>query len=126
MQDLANSISVVTSIVPAVLAATTTGASVDLNGCNSVALAITTGAIVASGNFTPKLQESDDNSTFTDVAASDLHGSFVSALAASTAYKVGYKGFKRYIRPVLTLNSGTSIAASVAVIKGDVLKRPAA
>lgn len=126
MRDLANNISAVTSIVPAVLTATTTGSSVDLNGCNSAALVITTGAIAGSGNFTPKLQESDDNSTFTDVVAADLHGSFVSVLAASTAYKVGYKGFKRYVRPVLTLNSGTSIAAAAVVIKGDVLKRPAA
>lgn len=105
MRDLYNNLGIVQSIAPAVQTATATGTAVDLLGFNSAMVVISTGAIVASGNFTPKLQESDDNSTFTDVAAADLHGSFATALAASTAYKVGYRGFKRYIRPVLTLNS---------------------
>ena len=126
MQDLVNNIGAVTSIAPAVLAATTNGSGVDLLPCNSVAFVITTGAIVGSAVMVPKLQESDDNSTFTDVAASDLQGTFPAALAASSTIKVGYKGFKRYVRPVLTLSSGTSIAAAVVAIRGDNAKRPVA
>jgi hypothetical protein len=126
MRDLITKIGAATSIAPAVLAASTNGASVDLLGCNSLAVVITSGAIVGAAVMVPKLQESDDNAAFTDVAAGDLLGSFPAALAAASTIKVGYKGFKRYVRPVLTLSSGTSIAASVLAIKGDVAKRPVA
>lgn len=126
MRDLVNNIGIVQAIAPAVLTATNTPAAVDLNGFNSAVVVINTGAIAGSGNFTPKLQESDDNTNFTDVAAGDLIGAFPAALAAASVYKVGYKGFKRYVRPVLTLNSGTSIAAGVLIVKGDANKRPVA
>ncbi|MBX5149567.1 hypothetical protein HJB78_00920 [Rhizobium lentis] len=127
MRDLTSHISPVTSIAPAVLTATANGASVDLLGFNSAALVISTGAIAGSGNFAPKMQESDDNSTWNDVASSDLTGpALPAALAASTTYELGYKGFKRYVRPVLSLVSGTSIAASAVVIRGNPAKQPAA
>ncbi len=57
MRDIANNISPVTSIAPAVLTATASGAAVDLLGFNAAAVVISTGAIAGSGNFTPKLQE---------------------------------------------------------------------
>jgi hypothetical protein len=126
MRDIVNNIGVVAVIAPAVLTATNTPAGVDLLGFGSAALVINTGAIAGSGNFTPKLQESDDNTNFTDVAAGDLQGSFPAALAANSVVKVGYKGNKRYVRPVLTLNSGTSIAASALIVKGNASKRPVA
>lgn len=126
MRDIVSNISAVTSIAPAVLTATTTGGTVDLQPVNSAAIVITTGALVGSAVFVPKVQESDDGVTFTDVAATDLQGTFPASLAASTTYKIGYRGFKRYVRPVLTLSSGTSLAASVIAIRGDHTKRPAA
>ncbi|OCJ05250.1 hypothetical protein A6U87_14675 [Rhizobium sp. AC44/96] len=126
MRDLASNIGIVQAIAPAVLTATNTPAGVDLLGFGSAAVVIETGAIAGSGNFTPKLQESDDNTNFTDVAAGDLQGTFPTALVATSVVKVGYKGNKRYVRPVLTLNSGTSIAASATIIKGNPAKRPVA
>lgn len=126
MRDLYNNIGLAQSIAPAVLTATTTGTGIDLLGFNSAALVVSTGAIVGSAVFVPKLQESDDDSTYTDVAAGDLHGTFPAALSAASVIKVGYRGNKRYVRPVLTLSSGTSIAASANVVKGDAAKRPVA
>ena len=126
MRDLASNIAVVTSIAPAVLTATAIGTSVDLLGFNSAALVISTGAIAGAGDFAPKLQESDDGTTFTDVAASDVTGTAPAALAATSTVELGYKGFKRFIRPVLTLVSGTSIAAAAVVIRGNPAKSPAA
>lgn len=126
MRDIANNISPVTSIAPAILTATASGAAVDLLGFNAAAIVISTGAIAGSGNFTPKLQESDDGTTFTDVAASDLIGTLPAVLAASATAKAGYKGFKRFLRPVLTLNSGTSIAASAVIVRGEAAKKPTA
>ncbi len=69
MRDIVNNIGIVTAIAPAVLAATQTPAGIDLAGFNSAAFVFTTGAIVGAAVFVPKLQESDDNATFTDVAA---------------------------------------------------------
>jgi hypothetical protein len=128
MRDLASNLGVVAVVAPAVLTATNTSAAVDLRDFDSAMLVINTGAIAGSGNFTPKLQESDTtvNEDFTDVAAADLVGSFPSALAAASAYKVGYIGSKRYVRSVLTLNSGTSIAAGAVIVKGNAALRPVA
>ncbi|MER8861789.1 hypothetical protein NKI09_29730 [Mesorhizobium sp. M0757] len=126
MRDLANSIGAVQAVAPAVLTATNTSAAIDLLGFNGAAVIINTGAIAGSGNFTPKLQESDDGTTFTDVAAADLVGAFPAALVAASVLKVGYIGNRRYVRTVLTLNSGTSIAASATVLKGRAASRPVA
>lgn len=126
MRDHVSNIAVISAVAAAVLTASSTSAAIDLQGFDSASVLINTGAIVSAGNFTPKLQESDTTTSgdFTDVASSDLLGAFPEALAASTAYKVGYRGNKRYIRVVLTLNSGTSIAASVQVLKGHAAIRP--
>lgn len=128
MRDLYSNFGVVQAVAPAVLTATNTSAAIDLLGFNSAAVIINTGAIASSGNFTPKLQESDTTTSgdFTDVAAGDLQGSFPTALSASSVLKVGYAGTKRYIRTVLTLNSGTSIAAGAVVIKADAASTPVA
>lgn len=128
MRDIASNISVVQAVAPAVLTATNTSAAIDLLGFNSAAVIINTGAIGSAGNFTPKLQESDTTTggDFTDVDADHLVGEFPAALAAASVYRVGYVGNKRYLRTVLTLNSGTSIAAGAVVIKGDPADAPVA
>lgn len=120
MKDLYSNVGIEAAVVPATLTATNTSAAIDLQGYDSAMVIINTGAIAGSGNFTPKLTEcATSGGTYTDVAAADLNGTFVSALAASTVYKVGYRGSKRYIKTVLTLNSGTSIVAGAVVVKGN-------
>jgi hypothetical protein len=120
-RDLTSSIAVLASIAPAVQTATAKGTAVDSAGYESVTVIINAGAVAGSGNFTPKLQESDTTTDgdFTDVAAADLVGSFPSQLEASSVVTVGYRGAKRYVRPVLTLNSGTSIAAGAVAVLGN-------
>jgi hypothetical protein len=126
-KDLVDNIGVTLAVSPAVLTATNTSAAIDLAGFEGATVVITAGAIAGAGNFTPKLQESDvSGSGFTDVAAKDLLGSFPAVLVADTAYKVGYKGAKAFIKTVLTLNSGTSIAASAVVIKSHARSKPVA
>lgn len=126
-KDLYSNIGVTVSVVPAVLTATTTGTGVDLAGFESAAVVINTGAIAGSGVFNVTLEESDaSGSGYTAVAASKVQGTLPTPLAASTVYKLGYLGAKRYIRPVLTLASGTSIAAGAVVIKGNARSKPVA
>lgn len=126
MRDLKSNIGVVQALAPAVLAATVTGAALDLLSFGSAVLVVNTGAIVGAGDFTAKLQESDTTTSgdFTDVAAGDLHGSFPASLAADSAVKVGYAGHKRYVRLVITKNGGTSIAAGAVLVKGSPAEKP--
>ncbi len=125
-RDLYSNIALVTSVVPAAQTALVNGTGIDLRGFNSAAIGVTTGAIVSAGLFGVKLQESDDNSTYTDVAAGDYLGTAPTALAASSTYWFGYKGTKRYVRAVVTYTSGTSIVVGVVVIKGHPDYRPTA
>ncbi|MEE4384168.1 MAG: hypothetical protein V2J02_19385 [Pseudomonadales bacterium] len=129
-RDLASNISPAHSIAPdADRTATATGAGVDLRGFDSAAAVVHFGA-VTDGGWTPKLQESDDDSTYTDVAAADLVGEFVEAVAASdnTVQCVGYRGNARYIRVVVeeTTASTTGAEFGAVVVRGDPLQAPAA
>jgi len=127
-RDLKNNILPVAAVAPAVLTATNTSAAIDTLGFESVTASILTGAIAGDGSFTPKLQHSDttESGDFADVSAADLIGAFPEALAAASAYRVGYQGAKRYVRTVLTLNSGTSIAAAASIILGHPRNAPTA
>lgn len=128
MRDLYSKLGLVTAVSPAVLAATTTSAALDLQGFNSAMLLVNTGAIVGAGDFSAKLQESDTTvgADFTDVAAKDLNGALPATLIADTPYKLGYKGAKRYLRVVITKNGGTSIAAGAVLVKGSAASAPVA
>jgi hypothetical protein len=78
----------------------------------------TTGAVAGSGNFTPKLQDSDDGAAWSDVDVSKLSSSFPAQLAANSTFAVGYRGHKRYLRAVGVYNSGTSVAFSAVIVRG--------
>ena len=106
MKDLKSKIDFDTSIAPAAITATATGTGVDLLNYNSVVAVITPGTI-ADGTHTPKLMESDDDSTYTDVDTTDLHGAF-SAIASDAVQTVGYIGIKRYVRIVSTVAGATT------------------
>jgi len=126
MRDIANNISVVQMVAPAVQAATITSNPIDLQGVNSAMVVINTGAIASAGDFTAKLQESDTTTSgdFADVAAARLQGTFPASLPAASVVKVGYVGFKRYVRLVMTKNGGTSIAAGAVLVAGGASERP--
>ena len=126
MKDGISGLGLVASLVPAVVTATTKGSHADLQGFNSATLIINTGAIAGDGLFVVAIQESNTTTDgdFVDVAAGDLLGTLPAALEASTVYKQGYIGGKRYIRTVLTKNSGTSLAAGVVVVKSHPREAP--
>lgn len=128
MRELYNDVGLVQSLIPAVIAATATGAAIDLAGYDSALVLINTGAIAGAGDYTVKLQESATTTSgdFTDVVAANLVGTFPASLAADTLYKVGYHGVKQYVRTVITKNSGTSIIAGIFIAKGHPLTGPVA
>lgn len=129
------------SLAPASRTADTNGTGVDLRGFDSATVCFSVGAsgITLSGTDKIELEveESDNNSTWTDVDNTDLtlyetgtNAGTVKALDATTdvnqVYISGYKGTKRYIRPVLnysgTHGSGTLIGA--VVTKGHAQTKP--
>lgn len=126
MRDLASNIGIAATLVPAVQTATLKGSAVDIYGYESAALVVNTGAIASDGLYVMSIQESDTTTDgdFTEVADADLVGSLPDALGASSVYKVGYIGHKRYLRAVITKTSGTSIAAGAVVVLGNAHNRP--
>ena len=128
MRDIVHNIKVVNAVAPAVRAASVNGDAVDLLGFDSVALVVTSGAVSGSGDMTVKLQESDEPGTgFADVDEAHLQGDGLAApLDANATTKIGYRGFKRYLRAVLTLNGGTSVTVGALFILGAAAERPVA
>ena len=128
MQDTYHDTKVVASLVPAVQAATLKGSTIDTQGFGSALMVVNTGAIDTAGTYDIKMQESDTTTDgdFTDVAAANLIGSLPTALAASSVYRQGYIGKKRYVRAVITKQSGTSIAAGAVFVLGNPALAPVA
>jgi hypothetical protein len=125
MRDLKSNIGFDISLASAARTASANGNGSDLKGFEGVVAVILPGTIT-DGTHTPKLQESDDNATFTDVAASDMLGSFVN-IASNTAQKVGYIGIKRYVRLVSTVAGATTGGVYTGIIvKGVAAGRPVA
>ncbi|TCM57833.1 hypothetical protein C8J36_102636 [Rhizobium sp. PP-F2F-G48] len=130
MKDTYHDMKAVQAIAPAVLAAAATGAAIDLSGFDSAVLVVNTGAIVASGDFGVKLQESNTTTEadFADVAPADRLGAIPATLTANTTYRLGYIGSKRkrYIRAVVTKAGGTSIAVAAVAVLGHPAIAPVA
>ena len=129
MRDIKNNVDGVGSIDPANITVTTNGSGVDLRDFDGAMVVFQAGAAdTGSGNetYTPSVEESDDNSSFSSVAASELEG-VLANMTANSVQRVGYKGAKRYVRAVLTLGGTTpSIGASALVVRGLPHLAPAA
>lgn len=82
-------------------------------GSNSLAVVFYFG-LYTDGQWTPKLEESDDNSAWTDVAAADVIGTLSTVTSTSNDNVIqacSYNGSKRYVRGSLveTSNGTTGI-----------------
>lgn len=118
MRDMKNNVDLSASINPGAKTADATGAGVDLSGY-ACAMAIVQAGTRTDGTHTPKLQESSDDVTYTDVDSTDLEGSF-SALTSNSVQRVGYKGAKRYIRVFVTVAGATTgCVFGAAIVRGE-------
>jgi hypothetical protein len=102
--DMANGMTHGVGFKAANTAANANGTGVDFqNGDVHTHMVVTRGAITNTGNLAIKAQESDDNTTFTDVADANANtGSYV------TDNSVTVKSFirtKRYLRAVFVLGT---------------------
>jgi hypothetical protein len=94
---------------------TVNGDTIDTRGLSRVAFAITPGTIT-DGTHAPKLQDSPDGTTWTDVAAANQAGAFGN-LASNVDQSVAYIGGKRFVRLVVVTSGATTggIFSGVAV-----------
>lgn len=131
MRDLHNNLKVSQLVDPATLTSDTDSASVDMQGYDSCEMAVAVGesgdTLSGSVYWQLILEESDDDATFTTVAAADMlvKGNAITspsggvfaliddAAEDDAVYKVGYIGGKRYVRvnvkPTGTHTNGTPI-----------------
>lgn len=103
------------SVAPQSIGGAVNGTGIDLAGAEAALILLINGA--ATAGATVKVQESSDNSAFTDVADSDLIGLTGNtsgvAQTASTIVKVSYVGTKRYIRVITTAGTAALFSAVV-------------
>ena len=73
-------------------------------------LAVASMGTVTDGTHTFKLQDSDDNVTFTDVANKYLQGSFINVdnTKSNSIQRVAYLGLKKYVRVATTVTGATT------------------
>ena len=116
MRDLKNNVDAVKSIDPATHNSNQTGTGADLQGYEA-AMAIVYSGALTDGTHTPKLQESDDDSSYTDVAAADVVGTLAN-ISANAVQRVGYKGGKRYVRVFVTSDGTTGAIYGAMMIRG--------
>jgi len=114
--DLKSNADVAQSLVPATRNSNTDGSGVDLRGYEAAMVVFDVGA-VTDGTHTPALEESDDDVSYTAVAAADLQGSFAN-LSAASVQRVGYIGGKRYVRAQCDSSGTTGAAYSATIVRG--------
>lgn len=129
-RDLKNDVLAVHSIKPQVLGdGTLLGTKADLFGYEAAMVLVNFGTWT-DGTHTPSLLESDDDSTYTAVAAGNLQGAFAAVTSAANddlVQQVGYIGGKRYIKAkIVTTGATTGIPASAVLVKGHPINLPAA
>ena|SRR5579859_938191 len=112
--DLYNRIGVVHDLAPAARTATANSTGIDrtaFEGSADALVAVLDVGAWTDGTHTFKLQDSPDNSTWTDVATTYLQGSFTAISGTgqqNKAQKVGYLGTQRYVRAVDTVSGATT------------------
>lgn len=129
-QDLYNKQSAINSLRAAARTATVNGTGVDLRGYESALVVIDLGTFAGTTpTATFQVQESDDNTTFTAVAAADLHGGALAGIDTTNDEQLhvrGYIGTKRYVRVAITAIAGTgpSLPCSASIIRGHARVAP--
>lgn len=144
IKDLASRTAVVQAIGPATLSSSNTPPAIDLAGFQSAVLELSIGAGGIVFDNTNRidfvLTHSDDGTTFTNIAASDINGkdapatvtngivkSLTSAHATADVSEIGYIGAKRYLKVLAQFGGthGTGTPISAVVVKGNPLVIPA-
>lgn len=115
--DINKDVVVASTLLPNVRTSTTSGTTVDRSGSTRGMFIAHIGTIT-DGTFAFDPEESDDGSTWTNIAAGDLSGSFTNATSGAddTVQEVGYLGSKRYVRCNVTVTGSPSTGGPIGVV----------
>lgn len=122
-RDMYNSQVAVQLTAPQAITATEDPANgVDLQGFEGALIQIDAG-LWTDGTHTFSVEDSDDDSAYSAVAAAQLQGTPPVILGLTNdnkVHQIGYLGFKRYVKVVNTVTAGpsTGLVYGVSVIKG--------
>jgi hypothetical protein len=116
LNDVKNQALLGASVYPASVNDTNNGSSVDMINADGRCFAIQViGAVTGtSPSLTGKIQESDDNSTWSDVSGA----TFTAVTASSNVQTIVFDRTKRYLRHYRTV-SGTTPAFLLGVLIGE-------
>lgn len=129
-------------LIPAVYNTDQNSSSIDLADCDDAVILFDVGnsadTLNGSNTIELEIEESDDDSTFTDVADADLTNyvagtndgtvALINAAAEdSTVIAVGYRGSKRYIRGVVNFTGTHSTGTPIGIVgmRGKLRGQPA-
>jgi hypothetical protein len=125
MRDLYNHISALPALASASVSAAATGDAVDLLQVSRITFVVNTGAVTGAGDFGVTIEESDNGTTgWTAAPVGHVQTDAPATLAASSVYRLGYLGWKRFVRLSLAKAGGTSIQIGAAAVTEN-LTRPA-
>lgn len=126
-KDLYSNFAAVQAVASGLKSDAVDGVAIDLKGFYSALFVVNTGPVTGDGDFSFKVQESDEaGSGFADADADDVIGTAPATMAATSAYKLGYRGSKRFIRLAVTKTGGTSIQLGAVAILGHAHHAPVA
>ena len=126
MRSVYDAIKPVFSVRPVAVTASTNHSSVDTKGYNSAMVVLEVGAVSGTTPInTVKIQESTDNSTFTDVSGA----TFTAVTASNNSQVLRVEGLgtsrARYLRAVSTVSGTTpSFTMSVEFLLGRAYSEP--
>lgn len=105
------------SINPVAITTNTTlnGTGVNVSDKAAVNVMFYTG-LVTDGTYTPTVQESDDDTTYTDVGSDFLVSSETAITASYNITQIGVHTYKKYVRAKLVSTSVTSGVASAGAM----------
>jgi len=125
MRDLYHNVLATQHLNPVVSTTTKTSTTIDLQGYNAASVVFSIGqagdTLSGSVYWTLKLQHSDDDTTYVDLATGDLNSpSLTSVLNATTldktAYSFCYQGAKRYLKAIATPTGTHAVGTPIGVI----------
>ncbi|MEU6010932.1 hypothetical protein [Streptomyces sp. NPDC047453] len=113
MRDAYSNTAARVALAASVRSASTNGTSVDRAGGGALyqdALILVHAGTITDGTHTIDVQESDNDSTWTPVAASQLQGSKPALVAADSGkvLAIGYKGTRRFLRVSVSVTGVTT------------------
>lgn len=117
MRDLQKQIGPAQALAPALYTSTTNGTGIDRADYEGVVFVVTSGT-VTDGTYAFKIQDSADNSSFSDAAAGDVSGSITNITSSTTAteQKFAYAGPKRYCRLVMTVTGSPGTGGYICAV----------